>query len=151
MKRLSIKKCKKLATQLCGESPNFKKGDFWFYFPDEELIQISNDKTLKEDEKAIILQYFRDFTNTRFSLFTYSLLHELGHYNSCNIEDSTGKIQDNLDYYTIVTKALTGGLISFKDAITLYYNEDSELDANDFVEIMTDEFYDLIYNFDNNL
>jgi len=151
-KRPSLKKCRNLAIELCNKSPKLINQNFWFYFPNEELIWIGNDSLMKEEEKAITLQYFQKLTNSNFSLFTYSFLHELGHYNSYNIEYATGKeIQDNNDYYFIVTKALTDGLISFERAIELYYQEDSELEANNFLIQTIENYYDLISNFDNNL
>jgi len=152
MKYTSIKKCKKLAKEIFIVPPKLKRKKTWFYFPEKELIWIAKKDPSTEEEQAINLQYFQDLTNTKFSLFTYSFLHELGHYNADLLEEATDEeVEENNNYFETILTGLKLSLINYKEALELYYQEDSELKANEFVIEIINSCFNSIYYFDDNL
>jgi len=144
LSRTQIKnRCKKFVKKTCNLIPEVDFCNIWYYNFREEKIYINVDEQIGKNEQ-IALDFFQKITQTNHSLFLYSFLHEIGHFLDDSFSNHQSynekKLKEYREYKIIIETALRENLISYEEALELYYEEETETKANEYMISLINNF-----------
>jgi hypothetical protein len=149
---LLIQECEKLAKELLLQHPNITIDNTWYYDYTHCRVGVSfktsENKLYNEASQAIFIK----ITKTKFSNFTYSFLHELGHYynhyfGKFNLETY---FEENAIAFAL-NLAVENKEMSYMEAMEKYYNLPLERRANRYMKTVIKNWYNTISIFDNKI
>jgi hypothetical protein len=111
-------------------------GDEFYYTFGESAITIPSIKEEIDWEcEKNIYQYFQDMGMVNYNVYTYSILHEIGHFWS----DFTNQVSDEMleesaKDTAILRNCLDQGFIDHENSMRLYYQDKLEMLANQFAK-----------------
>lgn len=151
LKRIQLKReCKKLAKTLCGDSPFIIFQQQAYYNPEKEMISLIVNEP--EDITTITSRnFFGKLIQMDLSIFTYTILHELGHFYTFTAGMVPPDIVNSLEVGEVYKTLIDENLISIEQGYKLYYNEPVEKLANDQMLIWSEKYKDEIKKFDERI
>lgn len=151
LKRIQLKReCKKLAKTLCGDSPFIIFQQQAYYNPEKEMISLIVNEP--EDITTITSRkFFKKLVEVDLSIFTYTILHELGHFYTFTLGLVTPDIMTSLEAGEIYSALIEENLLGIDKAFELYYNEPVEKLANDQMLLWIEKYKNEIIKFDERI
>jgi len=151
LKRIQLKhECKKLAKTLCGDSPFIIFQQQAYYNPEKEMISLIVNEP--EDITTITSRkFFKKLVEVDLSIFTYTILHELGHFYTFTLGLVTPDIMTSLEAGEIYSALIEENLLGIDKAFELYYNEPVEKLANDQMLLWIEKYKNEIIKFDERI
>lgn len=145
-----INECRSLAKKLCGRSPKIKFGNSAYFEIEQKYISLI--KNEPEDISTIASRkFFKKFLNFELSIFTYTILHELGHFQTCTEEIIEEYLNEPISYELVYNGLVESGLFNIDDVFEMYYAEPVEKIANDQMKEWFNQHKEIIIEFDERI